>query len=177
MESSWPAAPPESSQSLCGSTTTSVSSTSKRFAASGGRTPWLFCVSGEAAGTFQLPGMWMNADELYALLLSRQVLARSGEGVFNQALGPLQPRIHALLGERAFRLDRLHVPHAHDIADAAHLRQNQVYGAVHMPRTDASVGVPRPRAQPGVQARPGIIGQPFVLADACPQPPAGPQFA
>ena len=69
----------------------------------------LWRYSGEAAGTFQLPGMWMNADELYALLLSRQVLARSGEGVFNQALGPLQPRIHALLGERAFRLDRLHV--------------------------------------------------------------------
>lgn len=69
----------------------------------------LWRYAGEAAGTFQLPGMWMNADELYALLLARQVLERGGDGVFNQALAPLQPRIHALLGERAFRLNRVRV--------------------------------------------------------------------
>ncbi len=69
----------------------------------------LWRYTSDAAGTFQLPGMWMNADELYALLLSQQVLQRSGDGLFGQALGPLQPRIHALLGDRAFRLDRLRV--------------------------------------------------------------------
>ena len=63
----------------------------------------------DAAGTFQLPGMWMNADELYALLLAQQMLERGGDGLFGQAFAPLQPRIHALLGERAFRIDRLRV--------------------------------------------------------------------
>lgn len=69
----------------------------------------LWRYASDTAGAFQLPGMWMNADELYALLLAQQMLKRSGAGLFGQALGPLQPRIHALLGERAFRLDRLRV--------------------------------------------------------------------
>ncbi len=65
--------------------------------------------AGNAASTFQLPGMWMNADELYALLLAQQVYKGGGDGLFGQALGPLLPRIHALLGDRAFRLNRLRV--------------------------------------------------------------------
>ncbi len=69
----------------------------------------LWRYSSDAAGTFQLPGMWMNADEVHALLQAQQVLQRGGDGVFGQALGPLQPRIHALLGDRAFRLNRMRV--------------------------------------------------------------------
>ena len=61
------------------------------------------------AGTFQLPGVWLSADELYALMLAQQVLQRSGAGQLGQALGPLQPRIHKILGDKARRLDRLHV--------------------------------------------------------------------
>lgn len=64
---------------------------------------------GSGAGGFQLPGVWLSADELYALMLAQQVLQRSGGGLLGQALGPLQPRIHKLLGDRALRLDRLRV--------------------------------------------------------------------
>ena len=69
----------------------------------------LWRYASDHVGSFQLPGMWMNADELYALLLAQQMLERSGAGLFGRALGPLQPRIHKLLGSRAFRLDRLRV--------------------------------------------------------------------
>jgi predicted DNA-binding transcriptional regulator YafY len=58
---------------------------------------------------FQLPGIWLSADELYALMLAQQVLQQSGGGLLGQALGPMQPRIEKLLGKRAARLDRLRV--------------------------------------------------------------------
>ncbi len=61
------------------------------------------------ASAFQLPGVWLSADELYALMLAQQVLQRSGAGLLGQALGPLQPRIHKILGDKARRLDRLRV--------------------------------------------------------------------
>ena len=58
---------------------------------------------------FQLPGVWLSADELYALLLAQQLLQRGDSGQLKEALGPLQPRIHKLLGDKARRLDRLRV--------------------------------------------------------------------
>ncbi len=61
------------------------------------------------SGAFQLPGVWLSADELYALMLAQEVLQRSGAGLLSQALGPLQPRIHKLLGDKARRLHRLRV--------------------------------------------------------------------
>ena len=69
----------------------------------------LWRYASDHVGSFQLPGMWMDADELYALLLAQQMLERSGAGLFGRALGPLQPRIHKLLGDKARRLDRLRV--------------------------------------------------------------------
>ena len=57
------------------------------------------------ASAFQLPGVRLSADELYALMLAQQVLQRSGVGLLGQALGPLQPRIHKILGDNARRLD------------------------------------------------------------------------
>ena len=68
---------------------------------------WRYVYQG--ADTFQLPGVWLSADELYALMLAQQVLQRSGAGLLSQALGPLQPRIHKILGDKARRLDRLRV--------------------------------------------------------------------
>ncbi len=56
---------------------------------------------------FQLPGVWLSADELYALMLAQQVLKQSGAGLLGQALGPLQPRIQKILGDKANHLDRL----------------------------------------------------------------------
>ena len=61
------------------------------------------------ARAFELPGIWLSADELYALMLANEVLQRSDGGLLGQALGPLQPRVHKLLGDKARRLDRLRV--------------------------------------------------------------------
>ncbi len=60
------------------------------------------------ADDFQLPGVWLTADELHALTLAQQMLQRSG-GLLGKALGPLQPRIQKLLGDKARRLGRLRV--------------------------------------------------------------------
>lgn len=50
---------------------------------------------------FELPGLWLNSDELYALLAAQQLLARSGGGVLSSALAPLQGRIEKLLSEHS----------------------------------------------------------------------------
>ncbi len=52
-------------------------------------------------GRFELPGLWLNSDELHALLAAQQLLARSGGGVLSSALAPLQGRIDKLLSEHA----------------------------------------------------------------------------
>ena len=61
------------------------------------------------ASAFQLPGVWLSAEELYALLLAQQLLQRGDSGMLKEALGPLQPRIHKFLGDKARRLHRLRV--------------------------------------------------------------------
>ncbi|MGH8031782.1 MAG: helix-turn-helix transcriptional regulator [Luteimonas sp.] len=55
----------------------------------------------EDGGRFELPGLWLNSDELHALLAAQQLLARSGGGVLSAALAPLQGRIDKLLSEHA----------------------------------------------------------------------------
>lgn len=50
---------------------------------------------------FELPGLWLNSDELHALLAAQQLLARSGGGVLSTALAPLQGRIEKLLSEHS----------------------------------------------------------------------------
>ncbi|MCJ0826129.1 YafY family transcriptional regulator [Luteimonas sp. 50] len=50
---------------------------------------------------FELPGLWLNSEELHALLAAQQLLSRSGGGVLSGALAPLQQRIEKLLDEHA----------------------------------------------------------------------------
>ena len=50
---------------------------------------------------FELPGLWLNSEELHALLAAQQLLSRSGGGVLSSALAPLQSRIDKLLEEHA----------------------------------------------------------------------------
>ncbi|RPE79800.1 helix-turn-helix transcriptional regulator [Vulcaniibacterium tengchongense] len=50
---------------------------------------------------FELPGLWLSSEELYALLAAQQLLVRSGGGVLSNALAPLQHRIEKLLDEHA----------------------------------------------------------------------------
>lgn len=60
-----------------------------------------FRYEAEQSGRFELPGLWLNSDELHALLAAQQLLSRSGGGVLSTALAPLQHRIEKLLDEHA----------------------------------------------------------------------------
>ncbi len=55
----------------------------------------------EEAERFELPGLWLNSEELHALLAAQQLLARTGPGILSEALAPLQTRIESLLSEQA----------------------------------------------------------------------------
>ena len=52
-------------------------------------------------GRFELPGLWLNSEELHALLAAQQLLARTSGGVLSQALAPLQQRVDKLLDDHA----------------------------------------------------------------------------
>ena len=45
--------------------------------------------------------MWLNSEELHALLAAQQLLSRSGGGMLSNALAPLQQRIEKLLDEHS----------------------------------------------------------------------------
>ena len=53
------------------------------------------------AERFELPGLWLNSDELHALLANHQLLDRTGSGVLSSALAPLKARIESLLAQQA----------------------------------------------------------------------------
>ncbi len=53
------------------------------------------------AERFELPGLWLNSDELHALLATHQLLDRTGSGVLSSALAPLRGRIESLLAQQA----------------------------------------------------------------------------
>src|SRR3546814_927734 len=55
----------------------------------------------QQGGRFELPGLWLNSEELHALLAAQQLLSRSGGGVLSGALAPLQQRIEKLLDEHS----------------------------------------------------------------------------
>jgi len=51
---------------------------------------------------FELPGLWLSSEELYALLASQELLRRTGGGgVLSAMLAPLQQRIEGLLAAQA----------------------------------------------------------------------------
>jgi predicted DNA-binding transcriptional regulator YafY len=75
-----------------------------------------FRYDADEGGRFELPGLWLNSDELHALLAAQQLLSRSGGGVLSTALAPLQGRIEKLLSEhaagKAWPMERVRViPH------------------------------------------------------------------
>jgi predicted DNA-binding transcriptional regulator YafY len=68
------------------------------------------------AERFELPGLWLNSEELHALLAAQQLLARSSGGMLSSALAPLQQRVEKLLdaqsGGKRWPLERVRViPH------------------------------------------------------------------
>lgn len=64
-------------------------------------------VHGENDAPFQLPGVWLDADELFALLLALQLIEDRGGRGLSKLLGPLQQRLEKLLGHKVQRLGRL----------------------------------------------------------------------
>ena len=51
---------------------------------------------------FELPGLWLSSEELYALLASQQLLRRTGGGgLLSTMLAPLQQRIEGLLAAQS----------------------------------------------------------------------------
>lgn len=49
---------------------------------------------------FELPGLWLNSEELHALLAAHRLLDRTGPGVLASALAPLKGRIDSLLAQQ-----------------------------------------------------------------------------
>jgi len=56
--------------------------------------------AGAEGGVWELPGLWFNADELYALLASHQLLSRVQPALLEPAIGPLRERIEDILNHR-----------------------------------------------------------------------------
>ncbi len=86
-----------------------------------------FRYAAEQSDRFELPGVWLSSEELYALLASQQLLARTGAGVLSSTLAPLQSRIESLLAAQAgashWPVDRVRViPHRSRTLDEASFR-------------------------------------------------------
>ncbi len=61
---------------------------------------------------FELPGLWLSPEELYALVLTRQVVSGAGddsESLLAQAINTAQARVEKQLGAKAINLKRLRV--------------------------------------------------------------------
>ena len=56
---------------------------------------------------FELPGFWMNASELHALLACEQLLEAVQPGLMGPHLAPLRKRIRSLLGEGGENAERI----------------------------------------------------------------------
>lgn len=72
------------------------------------RPKWRY-VSKEGEPPFQLPRVWLEPDELYALLFALQLIGGEGKLGLGKLLGPLQLRLEKLLGTKVQRLNRLSV--------------------------------------------------------------------
>ncbi len=66
-----------------------------------------------SAPEFELPGLWFNAGELFALLASEQLLEAVQPGVLAPYIGPLRNRIRRLLAASGFKsaeiIDKVHL--------------------------------------------------------------------
>src|SRR5947208_7619598 len=73
---------------------------------------------------YELPGLWFNAGEAYALLSMQALLAELQPGLLEPHIAPLQERLHAILGGepaskdiaariRIFKPERRHSQAAH----------------------------------------------------------------
>jgi len=86
------------------------------------------------APEFELPGFWMNASELYALLACEQLLETVQPGLMGHRLTPLRQRIRRLLGDAG--------DHAEQLGDKVRLQavqQRTVANHIFIPTADATL--------------------------------------
>jgi predicted DNA-binding transcriptional regulator YafY len=69
---------------------------------------------------FELPGVWLSAEEIYALALTRQIVEGDArfegdreESLLTESLAAAQKRLEKLLGDKAIQVKRLKVLHQH----------------------------------------------------------------
>ena len=91
---------------------------------------------------FELPGLWLSPDEVYALLVARQALTAQSDGALAEALGDLGPRLKGLVGDRVEHLSRIRV-----LRQASRKLDDSTFRTVTsavLERTSGRVMVPEP---------------------------------
>jgi predicted DNA-binding transcriptional regulator YafY len=72
-----------------------------------------FIYAADEAERFELPGLWLNSEELQALLALNELIGRTGPGILSSALAPFRTRIDRLLSNQtdgqSFPLSRIRV--------------------------------------------------------------------
>ncbi|MBK5970720.1 MULTISPECIES: helix-turn-helix transcriptional regulator [Thiorhodovibrio] len=63
------------------------------------------CYRYQASSSFELPGLWLNESELYALLASERLLDLVQPGLLAPYLGPLRARLRSLLSQSGHTAD------------------------------------------------------------------------
>ncbi len=75
----------------------------------------LSAASAVSGPKYELPGLWFNASEIYALLMMQQLLNTVQPGLLGPHIAPLQSRLSALLGSQQNRPedieDRIRIVH------------------------------------------------------------------
>jgi len=65
-----------------------------------------YCYAASVDGPYELPGLWFNSSELYALLVAQKLLAEAQPGLLEDHLEPLRERIAQVLqAKRAVKGD------------------------------------------------------------------------
>ena len=75
----------------------------------------------EEHGTFELPGLWLRAEQIYVLVLAGQMFGGSGAGcLVSEQLKGFQPHLAHIFGQYAEHFSRIRVirMHARQVADA-----------------------------------------------------------
>ena len=86
------------------------------------------------AAEFELPGFWMNAGELHALLACQQLLENVQPGLLTDRLTPLRQRICKLIGDAGNHAERLG-----DKVRLQPVRQRTVPSHIFIPIADATL--------------------------------------
>ncbi|HZP65810.1 MAG TPA: YafY family protein [Rudaea sp.] len=72
-----------------------------------------FRYAADEAERFELPGLWLNSEELQALLALNELVGRTGPGILASTLAPFRSRIDRLLSNQAdgksFPIERIRV--------------------------------------------------------------------